>query len=113
MTCWGCWARDEQIRLGTLRPGWYAGPWRVAANLEWANRAGLDKGHLARATHLVGLPAAAWCPPRRWKNTSPPLTSDLFQPKNPPPGGFFSSEISKMARTYSPAYRDGQTAGCL
>ncbi|WP_421166695.1 D-serine ammonia-lyase [Aeromonas dhakensis] len=49
----GLLARDEQIRLEPSALAGMAGPWRVAANLEWQAGQGLDAAKMASATHLV------------------------------------------------------------
>lgn len=49
----GLLARDEEIRLEPSALAGMAGPWRVAANLEWQSGQGLDAAKMAGATHLV------------------------------------------------------------
>ncbi|WP_221365662.1 D-serine ammonia-lyase [Aeromonas caviae] len=49
----GLLARDEEIRLEPSALAGMAGPWRVAANLEWQSGQGLDAANMAGATHLV------------------------------------------------------------
>lgn len=49
----GLLAREEQIRLEPSALAGMAGPWRVAADLEWQAGQGLDAAKMARATHLV------------------------------------------------------------
>ncbi|MGL6508346.1 D-serine ammonia-lyase [Aeromonas hydrophila] len=49
----GLLARAEQIKLEPSALAGMAGPWRVAANLEWQAGQGLDAAKMARATHLV------------------------------------------------------------
>ena len=99
----GLLARDEEIRLEPSALAGMAGPWRVAANLEWQSGQGLDAAKMAGPPTWCGPPAAAWCPPRRWKNTWPAPGSDLFfAPVTRRPGGFFCCEISKMAPQPSP-----------
>ncbi|HDZ8882781.1 TPA: D-serine ammonia-lyase [Aeromonas dhakensis] len=49
----GLLARAEQIKLEPSALAGMAGPWRVAANLEWQAGQGLDAARMARATHLV------------------------------------------------------------
>ncbi|WAF74916.1 D-serine ammonia-lyase [Aeromonas dhakensis] len=49
----GLLAREEQIRLEPSALAGMAGPWRVAADLEWQTGQGLDAAKMASATHLV------------------------------------------------------------
>ncbi len=49
----GLLARDEQIKLEPSALAGMAGPWRVAADLEWQAGQGLDVAKMASATHLV------------------------------------------------------------
>ncbi|MFQ2281652.1 D-serine ammonia-lyase [Aeromonas dhakensis] len=49
----GLLAREEQIRLEPSALAGMAGPWRVAADLEWQAGQGLDAAKMASATHLV------------------------------------------------------------
>ncbi|MCR6737417.1 D-serine ammonia-lyase [Aeromonas dhakensis] len=49
----GLLTREEQIRLEPSALAGMAGPWRVAANLEWQTGQGLDAAKMASATHLV------------------------------------------------------------
>ncbi|MFM5507865.1 D-serine ammonia-lyase [Aeromonas rivipollensis] len=49
----GLLARDEQIKLEPSALAGMAGPWRVAANLEWQIGRGFDAATMAGATHLV------------------------------------------------------------
>lgn len=49
----GLLARAEQIKLEPSALAGMAGPWRVAADLEWQAGQGLDAAKMARATHLV------------------------------------------------------------
>ncbi|HHQ4489015.1 TPA: D-serine ammonia-lyase [Aeromonas hydrophila] len=49
----GLLARAEQIKLEPSALAGMAGPWRVAANLEWQAGQGLDAARMASATHLV------------------------------------------------------------